>query len=66
MTEEQIKKSKENINSMSQLDMATLYRRAPSGHPYFDISNGDLSDYFERKFKEKGGMTSSISKQVGW
>ena len=66
MTEEQIIKAKENIDKMSQESMASLHRFAPSGHPYFDKTNGDLSDYFQEKFKEKGGMTSEISKSIGW
>lgn len=59
-------KQKKEIDSMSQYSMASLHRFAPSGHPYFDISNGDLSDYFTAKFKESGGMTSEISKELGW
>jgi len=46
--------------------MASLWRFSPSGHPYFDKRNGDLSKYFSAKFKERGGMTPEISKQLGW
>ncbi len=66
MTDAQIAEAKKFIDGMSQMQMASLRRFAPSGHPYFDITNGDLSDYFERKFKECGGMTPSISKAIGW
>ena len=54
-----------HINSMTQMEMATLYRFAPSGHPYFD-SSLPLSEHFMKRFKELGGMTTAISKQIGW
>ena len=54
-----------HINSMTQMEMATLYRFAPSGHPYFD-SSLPLSEHFMNRFKELGGMTTAISKQIGW
>ena len=66
MTEEQIAAAKKEIDGMSQHSMASLRRFAPPGHPYFDMRNGDLSDYFEAKFKERGGMTPEISKSLGW
>lgn len=66
MTDEQIAREKKEIDTMSQHTMAYLNRFAPLGHPYFDKTNGDLSDYFNKKFKEKGGMTSKISKELGW
>ncbi len=65
MTDDQISVAKKEIDSMSQFSMASLYRFAPCGHPYFDTTNGDLSEYFATKFKERGGMTSTISKQLG-
>jgi hypothetical protein len=55
--------TKKNIDSMNQVSMAALHRNAPSGHPYFQ---GEVGEYFQKKFKEKGGMTAEISKQVGW
>lgn len=66
MTDLEIEAAKKDIDSMSQLSMASLWRFAPAGHPYFDRSNGDLPDYFSKKFKEKGGFTPEISKQIGW
>ena len=66
MNEEQIAAAKKEIDGMSQYSMASLQRFAPSGHPYFDMRNGDLSDYFQAKFMEKGGMTPEISKSLGW
>lgn len=66
MTPEEIAKEKENINIMTHLQMARLWRFAKSGHPYFDNRNGDLYDYFKAKFDEKGGMTTAVSKAIGW
>lgn len=66
MTEEQIAAAKKEIDGMSQYAMASLRRFAPAGHPYFDRRNRDLADYFEAKFKERGGMTPEISKSLGW
>lgn len=66
MTKEQIIAAKNDIDNMSQYSMASLYRFAPSCHPYFDKRNGDLFNYFVEKFKENGGMTPKISKSLGW
>lgn len=55
--------TKNKIDVMTQLEMATLWRRAPSGHPYFQ---GETGDYFKKKFDEKGGFTPEISKKIGW
>jgi len=65
MTLEEIENHKKKINSMSQLEMASLWRFAPSGHPYFD-STLPLYDIFKKRFNELGGMTTEISKQIGW
>lgn len=65
MTDEEIKDWKENIDKMSQREMARLWRFAPSGHPVFQ-SDLPLSDYFDKRFKELGGFTPEISKSIGW
>ena len=65
MTEQEITQHKEAIDKMSQLELARLWRFAPSGHIYFD-SSLPLAEYFREKFKEKGGFTPSISKRIGW
>lgn len=59
------KAEKEKIDNMTQVQMAKIYRFVPSGHPYFK-SGTEISDYFMKKFKEKGGMTPAISKFIGW
>lgn len=53
------------INSMNQIEMASLWRFAPAGHIYFD-RNLPYFEHFEKKFKELGGFTPSISKEIGW
>lgn len=54
---------KDKIDNMSQMTMAWKWRFAPSGDPMFQ---GEVGDYFDKVFKEKGGMTSEISKAIGW
>lgn len=55
----------ENINQMSQYEMASLWRFAPPGHPYFDKSK-PFHRIFEKRFQELGGFTPAISKSLGW
>ena len=64
MTGEEIERHKKDINEMSQMDMASLWRFAPSGHPYFD-NTLPLHKHFEERFKELGGFTTEISKRIG-
>jgi hypothetical protein len=55
MTDQEITEAKKAIDAMSQREMAALRRFAPCGHPYFDSSNGDLAEYFEARFRTRGG-----------
>lgn len=55
----------EIINQMSQREMASLWRQAPPGHPYFDKTK-PYWEVFEKRFDELGGFTPAISKAVGW
>jgi len=65
MTEEQIKKSKFNIDKLSHERLAWLWRfNTRANHPYF--TNKELFKYLEKKFNEFGGMTPQISKKIGW
>ena len=64
MTPKEIEQEKQKIDGMTQLEMARLWRFAPSGHPYFD-SRLPLHDYFAKRFAKLGGMTPTISKQIG-
>jgi hypothetical protein len=65
MTDQEIESHKKSIDSMDQISMACLWRRAPSGHPYFDSST-PLAQHFSDRFKSLGGFTSAISKAIGW
>ena len=62
MTPEEQKKI-DHINQMSQMEMASLWRNAPSGHPYFD-STLPFFKVFDKRFKELGGFTPEISKAI--
>ena len=64
MTPEQIEVEKKTIDEMSQVQMASLWRFAPSGHPYFD-KRLPLFEYFQARFKSLGGMTPAVSKSIG-
>jgi len=55
----------EKINQMSQYEMASLWRFAPSGHPYFDKTK-PFFKVFDKRFKQLGGFTPTISKSLGW
>lgn len=63
MTSEETK-TIETINQMSQTEMASLWRHAPSGHPYFDRTK-PFFEVFDKRFKELGGFTPAISKAIG-
>lgn len=52
------------INSMSHIEMARLWRFAPSGHKYFD-SSLPYFEIFKERFKSLGGFTPAISKEIG-
>ena len=50
---------------MSQLEMGKLVKCAPSGHLYFDNTK-PYYRVFHDYFMKLGGMTTTISKQIGW
>ena len=55
----------DRINSMTRVEMAKLWRFAPSGHPYFD-SSLPYYEIFSKRFKSLGGFSPEISKHIGW
>ena len=55
---------KKIIDGMTQIEMARLYRFAPAGHLYFRRDTM-LSDYFQKRFNELGGIIPGISKAIG-
>lgn len=60
------KEQKEVIDNMSHEQMAYLYRFAPPGHKYFRRYSSEESKYFLNRFYSLGGMTSEMSKRLGW
>lgn len=64
MTNKEIQAALAKIEQMSQYEMASLWRFAEPGHPYFN-SRLPLFAAFEKRFKELGGMTPEISKAIG-
>lgn len=65
MTPEEIEEHKAKIDTLSQLEMARLWRFVRAGHPYFN-SELPLYEHFKARFEKLGGMTPEISKQLGW
>lgn len=53
------------IDALSRIEMARLWRFAPAGHRYF-VSGTPLNEYFKRRFEGLGGFSPEISKQIGW
>jgi len=66
MSDLELARHKAAIDNLTQIEMARLWRFTPSEarHPYF--TNKYLFEYFQLRFKEKGGFTPAISKAVGW
>ncbi len=60
LNQEEIEAWHQRIDTMSQTDMARLWRYAPVGHPCFNRTLA-LYEHFERKFK---GFTPTISKTI--
>jgi len=54
----------ERIKTLTQLECALFQKFAPSGHPYFRSDLPDIHRAFLERFKEVGGMTPEISKEV--
>lgn len=53
------------IDQASHFEMAVVERFAPGGHVLFRHGAG-LNFLFDKRFDAFGGMTSKISKQVGY
>jgi hypothetical protein len=52
------------INRLTHLEMATLWRNEPAGHMYFDMSL-PYWKVFEKRWEAFGGWTPEVSKAVG-
>jgi hypothetical protein len=59
MTAEQ----KATIDGMDRLAMASLWRFGEVGHWALQ---GECGAYFAARFKDLGGFSPEISKQIGW
>ena len=66
MDEERTQQHLECIRTMSHLEMAQMWRFAPSGHPYFNTDYPLLTNEFAKRWELLGGMTPEISKLIGW
>jgi hypothetical protein len=66
LSEEEITKAIEHINNMTHIELASMWRFAPSGHIYFDKQYPQLYEAFKKRFDSFGGMTPEVSKEVGW
>lgn len=64
MNEQEQARFEAEIDNMTQMQMARLWRFAPAGHPFFD-RRLPLWDRFETRFKALGGFTPEISKAIG-
>lgn len=53
------------INRLSRLDMARLWRFAPTAHDYFNTLL-PYHDIFKRRFEKLGGFSPAISKAIGF
>jgi len=62
MSNEEIIEWKKQIDSMTQEELARLWRFSPSGHPVFR-TDLPLYEYFKMRFE---GFTPAISKKIGW
>jgi len=56
--------TKKRIDNMTHETMARIWRFSPSGDPLF--VRGEAYDYFKKRFEELGGMTTAVSKAIGW
>jgi hypothetical protein len=52
------------IEALSHIEMARLWRYAPIGHRYFD-KRFAYFEIFRARFKKLGGMTTAVSKAIG-
>ena len=62
MTKAELKEI-ERIENMSRIEMARLWRYAPSSHSYFNTQK-PYFQIFKNRFAKLGGFTPKISKQI--
>jgi len=54
----------QKIEAATHEDLARIWRFAPSTHPW--INNRNLWVRFNDRFAQLGGMTTEMSKRIGW
>lgn len=55
---------RKQIDALPRIEMARLWRFAPSGDP---LLQGEAGDYFKQRFfGDLGGFSPAISKAIGW
>jgi hypothetical protein len=54
---------KQKIDSLSRFEMAKIGRFSPSGNP---LLQDEAGAYFAQRFKDLGGFSPEISKELGW
>lgn len=64
VSKQKIEELKKEVDNLSHEQMAKIYRFSPVGHDYF--TNQEVASHFLTKFKNFGGMTSEMSKQIGF
>ncbi len=65
MSTEKLARHMDTIAQMSRLEACHIWRFAKTGHPYL-VTGTILGDTFVKRFKELGGFSPEISKQLGW
>lgn len=64
MSDEEIKKMKEEIDSLSHYDMCHIWRFSDSENK---MLQGEVGKYFsDRLFNHFGGFNPKISEKLGW
>jgi hypothetical protein len=66
MVETNQEKIKAEIDKLSRLEMARLWRYASSDCIYFDNRNPEIVEHFKKRFEDLGGWSPNISKAIGW
>ena len=67
MTADEIEIHKNHIDSFDRETMCRQWRFGKAGqYPWFDTANAELWEHWKKRFKELGGFSPEISKQIGW
>ena len=54
---------KQRIDSLSREQMARKWRFSAGGDSMFQ---GEVGDYFFKRFRDLGGWSPTLSKKIGW